>query len=73
MEGADATHAWVRVWGGTQLGWLEYDPTNDLVVGADHIVSAYGRDYSDVAPIRGVVRIAGDQVSSHRVDVIPLD
>ncbi|CUH65235.1 Protein-glutamine gamma-glutamyltransferase [Thalassovita gelatinovora] len=73
LEGADAMHAWVRIWGGPQSGWMEYDPTNDLVVGSDHIVSAYGRDYSDVAPIRGVVRIAGDQKSSHRVDVIALD
>ncbi|SEQ15258.1 transglutaminase family protein [Thalassovita taeanensis] len=72
LEGADAMHAWVRAWCGTGLGWVEYDPTNDLFVAEDHIVVAYGRDYSEVAPLRGVLRTSGAQSSSHRVDVKPL-
>lgn len=72
LEGADAMHAWVRAWCGPQLGWVEYDPTNGIRVGEQHIVVAYGRDYGDVAPVRGVVRISGAQASSQAVDVVPL-
>ena len=72
LEGADAMHAWVRAWCGPQVGWVEYDPTNGIFAGADHIVVAYGRDYGDVAPVRGVVRIAGGQASGQAVDVVPV-
>ncbi|MEI4471583.1 transglutaminase family protein [Frigidibacter sp. MR17.24] len=72
LAGADAMHAWVRAWCGTDLGWVEFDPTNDLVVAGDHILVAVGRDYSDVAPVKGVLRTAGRQASHHGVDVIPL-
>lgn len=73
MEGADAMHAWVRAWCGNDLGWVEFDPTNNLVVGTDHIVAGYGRDYADVSPVRGVLRTAGEQDTDQAVDVIPLD
>ena len=73
LEGADAMHAWVRGWCGAGLGWLEYDPTNEVIPGINHIVAAYGRDYSDVSPIKGSLRIAGGQKSDQAVDVIPLD
>ena len=72
LEGADAMHAWVRAWCGPALGWVEFDPTNNKIPGADHIVAAYGRDYSDVSPIKGSLRIAGGQKSQQAVDVIPL-
>lgn len=72
LEGADAMHAWVRAWCGDELGWVEYDPTNALVVAADHIVVARGRDYADVAPVRGMMRIAGGQEIAQAVDVVPL-
>ena len=72
LEGADAMHAWVRAWCGDQAGWIEFDPTNDQFVGADHVVVGYGRDYADVAPIRGVLRTGGAQTSRHLVDVIPV-
>lgn len=72
LAGADAMHAWVRAWCGRELGWVEFDPTNDLLVGADHILVAVGRDYDDVAPVKGVFRTAGGQTSRHGVDVIPL-
>ncbi|KMK67445.1 transglutaminase family protein [Puniceibacterium sp. IMCC21224] len=72
LEGADAMHAWIRVWCGSEMGWIEYDPTNDILVGADHVSVAVGRDYSDVAPVKGAVRSAGPQVSDHSVDMIPL-
>lgn len=72
LEGADAMHAWVRAWCGWQSGWIEYDPTNAVTVGPDHIVVAYGRDYGDVSPVRGILRIAGEQTSEQAVDVVPV-
>jgi transglutaminase-like putative cysteine protease len=72
LAGADAMHGWVRAWCGLEIGWVEFDPTNDLMVAADHITVAVGRDYDDVAPVKGVLRIAGRQMSDHSVDVIPL-
>jgi transglutaminase-like putative cysteine protease len=72
LEGSDAMHAWVRAWCGWETGWIEFDPTNALVVGTDHILVARGRDYGDVAPVKGVLRIAGDQKSEQAVDVIPV-
>lgn len=72
LEGADAMHAWVRAWCGRESGWVEFDPTNALLVGTDHIVIARGRDYGDVSPVRGVLRIAGEQATDQAVDVIPV-
>ncbi|MDJ1636391.1 transglutaminase family protein [Rhizobium rhizogenes] len=72
LEGADAMHAWVRVWCGETAGWIELDPTNNIPAGTDHIVVAYGRDYSDVAPVIGVLKSYGSQKTVQAVDVIPL-
>lgn len=72
LEGADAMHAWVRAWAGPATGWVEFDPTNDIPSGTDHIVVAYGRDYSDVPPIKGTMRMSGGQKHHQAVDVIPL-
>lgn len=72
LAGADAMHAWVRAWCGVEAGWVDYDPTNGVMVGTDHIVVAVGRDYEDVAPVRGVLRVAGGQKSRQEVDVVPL-
>ena len=72
LEGADAMHAWVRAWCGTEMGWIEIDPTNDIRAGGDHVVVAFGRDYADVAPVKGSSRTAGAHTTNHQVDVIPL-
>ena len=72
LEGADAMHAWVRIWCGEEAGWMEFDPTNDCLAGTDHITVARGRDYSDVAPIKGSFRISGGQRSRQAVDVVPV-
>lgn len=72
LEGADAMHAWVSAWCGSEVGWIEYDPTNACSVGLDHVSVAHGRDYSDVAPVKGVLRTSGDQESHHAVDVEPI-
>lgn len=73
LDGADAMHAWVSVWCGVETGWIEYDPTNASFAGTDHIVVGYGRDYADVAPVRGTMRMAGGQTSKQTVDVAPVD
>ena len=72
LEGADAMHAWVRVWCGETAGWIELDPTNNIPAGTDHIVVAYGRDYSDVAPVIGVLKGYGSQKTVQAVDVVPI-
>lgn len=63
LRGADASHAWVGLWCGPDLGWLDFDPTNNLLVSQDHITVAWGRDYGDVSPVRGVLLGGG----AHRV------
>lgn len=72
LEGADAMHAWVKVWCGRQAGWQEFDPTNAMRAGNDHITAGYGRDYSDVAPIVGILKTTGGQAGEQSVDVIPV-
>jgi len=69
LEGADAMHAWVRAWCGPDQGWIEYDPTNATLVGTDHIVVGYGRDYSDISPVNGHLRSSGGQRNTQAVDV----
>lgn len=72
LAGADAMHAWVRAWCGSQAGWVEFDPTNDVFVGPDHVVVARGRDYADALPIRGTLRAYGRPRTRQAVDMIPL-
>ncbi|MDP3524280.1 MAG: transglutaminase family protein [Hoeflea sp.] len=73
LEGADAMHAWVSAWCGPATGWVEYDPTNAVFAGDGHIVVAQGRDYADLAPVRGAMRTAGGQTTDQSVDVIPVE
>ncbi|WP_075291257.1 transglutaminase family protein [Pararhizobium arenae] len=72
LEGADAMHAWVRFWCGRADGWMELDPTNNIFAGADHIVVGHGRDYSDVAPVIGVLKSYGSHETEQAVDVLPV-
>ncbi|TRW14416.1 transglutaminase family protein [Glacieibacterium frigidum] len=71
LAGADATHAWVSLWCGEERGWIGFDPTNAVVAQNDHIVLATGRDYSDVAPIDGIILAPGGQTLKVEVDVVP--
>lgn len=64
MVGADASHAWLAAWGGSS-GWLDVDPTNDCQAGLLHVTVAWGRDYADVSPIKGVC-VGGGR---HAIDV----
>ena len=65
LVGADASHAWVQVWCGHDIGWLDLDPTNDCIPGEHHITVAIGRDFSDVTPLKGIILGGGNG----RVDV----
>lgn len=73
LTGADASHAWVSVFCGDRHGWVDLDPTNDVLPGERHITVAWGRDFSEVSPLRGVTLGAGGQKLHVAVDVIPLD
>lgn len=70
LSGADAMHAWVRAWCGPEAGWFEYDPTNTMDAGVDHVSFARGRDYFDVSPVKGVLRGSGEHESKQQIDVI---
>ncbi|MBA4107091.1 MAG: transglutaminase [Pirellula sp.] len=72
MVGADASHAWASVHCGP-LGWIDFDPTNNALIGESHISIAWGRDYSDVCPIQGVFVGGGEHSMGVNVDVIPAD
>ena len=73
LQGADATHAWVSVWCGAEIGWTGFDPTNDLMVGSDHVILAVGRDYTDVSPVDGVIVGSRKQKLTVEVDMVPAD
>lgn len=71
MVGADASHAWVSVYCPVN-GWVDFDPTNHCLVQQEHITVAWGRDFSDVSPMRGVVLGGGKQSLKVSVTVTPL-
>jgi len=60
VEGAQASHAWVSVFFPGN-GWIDFDPTNDLMVSDSHIALAWGRDYADVTPVKGISLGSGSQ------------
>jgi transglutaminase-like putative cysteine protease len=72
LVGADASHAWASTFL-PGFGWFDIDPTNDLIPSDRHITVAWGRDFSDVSPIRGVVLGGGHHTLSVGVDVEPRD
>lgn len=72
LVGTDASHAWVSVYF-PSIGWVEFDPTNCLLPSHKHITVAFGRDYHDVAPIKGIVFSSGKQNLTVKVDVTRLD
>ncbi|WP_419712284.1 transglutaminase family protein [Pseudomonas sp. NFX224] len=72
LIGADASHAWVSVYCPV-LGWVDFDPTNNVQPALEHITLAWGRDFSDVSPLRGVILGGGHHDPEVRVTVMPLE
>ena len=73
MIGADESHAWFALYCGPELGWVDFDPTNDCFASIGHIPVAWGRDYDDVVPIKGVFLGGGEHTLSVSVDVRPTE
>lgn len=72
LQGSDASHAWCSVFV-PQLGWVDFDPTNNLLPSDQHIYLGWGRDFSDVTPLKGVFFSTGSHSISVSVDVTRLD
>lgn len=70
LVGADATHAWLSIFCG-DAGWVDLDPTNDMIPGPGHVLLAWGRDYEDVSPLKGVILGGGRHTVHVAVDVNP--
>jgi transglutaminase-like putative cysteine protease len=68
-RGADQSHAWVGAWLGPEFGWVDFDPTNDIVVRDEHVVLAWGRDYGDISPVRGIILGGGQHTVTVAVDL----
>lgn len=71
LIGADASHAWVSAYC-QGLGWLDVDPTNNVVPSDGHVTIAWGRDYGDVSPLRGLILGGGDHSLKVEVDMEPM-
>ncbi|MDJ1471549.1 transglutaminase family protein [Xanthocytophaga flava] len=72
LQGSDASHAWISVYI-PDLGWCDFDPTNDMIPQERHITTAWGRDYSDVPPLKGIIFSAGKHTLKVAVDVLSLE
>jgi transglutaminase-like putative cysteine protease len=72
LVGADASHAWFSVYI-PGSGWLDFDPTNNTVPSGQHITLAWGRDYSDVTPLKGIALGGGQHTLAVSVDVVRLE
>jgi transglutaminase-like putative cysteine protease len=72
LVGADASHAWVSAYC-PGIGWLDMDPTNNVVPSNGHVTLAWGRDYGDVSPLRGLILGGGAHTLKVAVDMEPLD
>ncbi|MCU1718779.1 transglutaminase family protein [Pseudomonas sp. 5P_3.1_Bac2] len=71
LIGADASHAWISVYCPKQ-GWVDFDPTNNVRPALEHITLAWGRDFADVSPLRGVILGGGSHDPEVQVTVLPL-
>lgn len=71
LQGSDASHAWISVYI-PEMGWCEFDPTNNMIPKERHIVTAYGRDFADVSPLKGIIFSSGEHKVKVEVDVVPL-
>ena len=70
LAGADASHAWASFYA-SGIGWIDVDPTNNLLPDTRHVTVGWGRDFGDVSPVRGVILGSGDHTLKVAVDVVP--
>jgi transglutaminase-like putative cysteine protease len=68
MRGSDASHAWISVYAGA-AGWFDFDPTNGKAITEEFIVTARGRDFGDVSPLKGILFGGGKHTLKVEVDV----
>ncbi len=68
LIGADASHAWFSVFI-PEMGWTDFDPTNNCLVSDQHITIGWGRDYADIAPMEGIILSSGSHELTVSVDV----
>ncbi|SMP48323.1 Transglutaminase-like enzyme, putative cysteine protease [Neorhodopirellula lusitana] len=73
LIGCDESHAWISVYAGVGIGWVDFDPTNAVRTGTDHIPICHGRDYDDISPMRGIVLGGGSTTLKVSVDVAPVE
>lgn len=74
LEGADASHAWASLWVPGAGEWVDIDPTNNQFVGDRHVTVAWGRDYTDIPPLKGVIFTEGTEHElTVNVDVVALE
>jgi transglutaminase-like putative cysteine protease len=71
-RGADQSHAWISAWCGDAIGWIDFDPTNNLLVQDEHVTLAWGRDFQDVSPLRGIILGGGRHTLRVNVDLDPV-
>ncbi len=71
LQGSDASHAWISAYI-PDIGWCDFDPTNDVVPRERHLTTAWGRDYADVPPLKGILFSSGKQRLKVEVDVLPI-
>lgn len=71
--GVDQSHAWVGAWAGHEVGWVDLDPTNAILVAEEHVTLGWGRDFGDVSPLRGVILGGGRHTVSVSVDMEPAE
>jgi transglutaminase-like putative cysteine protease len=71
-RGADQSHAWIAAWIGDGHGWVDLDPTNNLLVSDEHVTLAWGRDFQDVSPLRGIILGGGRHALRVNVDLDPV-
>jgi transglutaminase-like putative cysteine protease len=72
VQGAEASHAWVSAWV-PGAGWVDFDPTNDVMPTDGHVTVGWGRDFGDVTPVKGVALGGGGQTVEVEVHVVPLE
>lgn len=72
LVGSDASHAWFSVYI-PELGWIDFDPTNNQIPVDQHIIVGWGRDYGDVTPLKGVIFGGGEHELAVSVDVRNLE